>query len=97
MEYYEIEMEDGGEGPTANWGRSFTLLYEVDEAGWVVRQIEIYNKGRALFYDQDHAADEFGELYDQPISGDNRRVIQPYRITRNHFERAWRDLRPRNR
>jgi len=63
----------------------------------VVRQIEMFNKGRALFYDQEHPGDEYGELYGQRFDDDDRRAMQPFRIGRKDFERAWQSIKPANR
>jgi hypothetical protein len=95
MRYYRIEIEDDLGGPGGAWGRSVTIMYEIDEDGWTARQIEIYRKGRVLFYDTGHSVDEYGELAGQQRGHD--RYLAPFEIPPREFERAWRDLKPFNR
>ncbi|GAB4475935.1 MAG: hypothetical protein Kow00124_17550 [Anaerolineae bacterium] len=90
MRYYSIDMEDS----YANWG-SLTLMYEVDEEGEVLRQIEVYKSGRVLFYDQEHEEDEYGSL-SEPLH-EHERYMRQFEISSKDFERAWRSLRPLNR
>jgi hypothetical protein len=57
--------EDRGDG-YASWGGA-TYLFETDAFGVVARQVEVYDDGHVLVYDEAHPADEYGALADQPL------------------------------
>lgn len=67
------------------WG-PVAYYFETDEDGVVLRQVEVYDNGPTLRYDQQHPVDEFGFLADQPLNADE---FAPYLTTRDDFERAW--------
>ncbi len=95
--YYQIEMQDEDrDGPRANWGKSVTLMYEVNDEGFVTRQVELYKNGRTLFYDQEHVSDEYSYLSETRFQQDEVGAMQPFRVPRTEFERAWRTLRALN-
>jgi len=48
------------------WGTSW-WYFEVDDQGRVLRQIEQYESGVQLRYDEQHAEDEFGGLAQVPL------------------------------
>ncbi|MEU4604888.1 hypothetical protein AB0F43_18055 [Kribbella sp. NPDC023972] len=69
-----------------DWGTS-EWCFEVDDDGWVSRQIEVYDSGPTLRYDRAHVADEFGGLSEAPLPLDE---FAPHEIPRDAFELAWR-------
>jgi hypothetical protein len=48
------------------WGRS-RWLFETDEAGNVLRQVELYDGGQRLRYDENRREDLYGGLSEQPL------------------------------
>jgi hypothetical protein len=68
-----------------DWGGSI-WFFEVDDEGWPVRQIEVYENGPVLKYDRDHLDDEYGGLGDQPL--DFAEFAQ-FEIASDVFEAAW--------
>jgi hypothetical protein len=52
----------------------------------VLRQIEVYENGNVLFYDNRHLADHHGMLCDQPLG---EKDIQEFGITKVEFEQVW--------
>lgn len=48
------------------WGTSW-WYFEVNDKGWVLRQIEQYDSGMRLCYGEHHVEDEFGGLGQAPL------------------------------
>ena len=69
------------------WGNSI-WYFEVDEDGWPVRQVEVYDNGPALRYGPGHEEDQYGGL-GQTNLDDLDEDWAPYAITRDAFERIW--------
>ena len=84
--------EDRGD-EFADWGGS-TWLFATDEEGIVERQVEIYDGGAVLVYDESHANDTYGMLSDQPIDST---VPGVQSITEEEFEHLTASLKPLNR
>jgi hypothetical protein len=85
--------EPRGDGYHA-WGTSVWYL-EVDNDHYPVRQIEMYQSGDVLTYDQTHLADDYGMLGDQALEGEDE--WRPFEITADEFEAAWHSVKPQNR
>lgn len=70
-----------------SWGHS-VWFFEVDDGGWPVRQIEVYDSGRVLRYGAHHQEDRYGGLGEASLydSGDE---WSNFEITEVEFERAW--------
>lgn len=84
----------GGEYET--WGTS-TYFMEVIGAGnnlCAIRQIEVYENGNVLFYDDSHFTDDYGMLCDKPLGEED---IQEFGITKAEFEQVWNTNIPMNR
>ena len=84
----------GGDFDT--WGTStyFIELILVGNDLCPTRQIEIYQNGNVLFYDNTHLADNYGMLCDKPLE---RKDLQEFGITKAEFEFVWNTNTPMNR
>jgi hypothetical protein len=70
------------------WGHS-VWYFEVDDGGWPVRQIEVYDAGPKLRYGPGHEEDRHGGL-GQLNLGDLEEDWNEYMIDQAEFEHAWR-------
>ncbi len=70
-----------------DWGRS-VWYFEVDEDGWPLRQVEMYDDGHALRYGPRHQEDRYGGLGEASLydSGDD---WSRFAITEDEFEQVW--------
>lgn len=76
------------------WGTS-VWYFELDDERYPVRQIEIYESGDVLTYDQTHLDDEYGGLGEAALDGEEE--WKPFEIAEHEFDSAWRSAKPRNR
>ena len=83
--YYQRDWDEPRGDEHDAWGTS-TWYFEVDDAGYPTRQIEVYASGTILKYDAHHNDDEFGGLGDQPLDADE---FRPYDISAAAFVSAW--------
>jgi hypothetical protein len=67
------------------WGTSW-WYFEVDNKGCIVRQIEQYESGMRLRYDEQHPEDEFGQLAEKPL---DLSVPGYSAISSQDFEAIW--------
>lgn len=68
------------------WGTSW-WYFEIEDKGWVLRQIEQYESGMRLRYCERHAKDEFGGLAKKPLD----LSVPGYSvISSQDFESMWR-------
>ncbi|MBD2363118.1 hypothetical protein H6G36_18310 [Anabaena minutissima FACHB-250] len=84
----------GGDFDT--WGTS-TYFIELTLVGndlCPTRQIEVYENGNVLFYDDNHFADNYGMLSDKPLE---KKDLQEFGITKAEFELVWSTNTPMNR
>lgn len=70
-----------------SWGPSW-WLFETDEAGRVLRQLEVYEDGPALHYDQEHPKDEYGGLSSVSCLWELE-DWSTWEIERTSFEALW--------
>lgn len=77
--------ESTGQDLTNSWGPS-TYYFETDHEGSVLRQIEIFQNGNKLKYDQDHPEDDYGGLSDQQLDMDE---FNDFKIDKSEFEKKW--------
>jgi hypothetical protein len=68
-----------------SWGQS-VWYFEVDQAGYPIRQIEQYERGPVLKYDAAHPHDQYGKLADQPLEADD---FAGFEISAEEFAAAW--------
>ena len=66
MKYFKRNWNETRGDQYDSWGKS-VWLFETDNNGEVLRQIEIYDNGKVLKYDNQNIEDEFGMLADQNI------------------------------
>jgi len=70
-----------------NWGPSW-WLFETDELGQVLRQLEIYDRGPRLRYDPTHPHDQYGGLADVKSLWEGEDWT-PWRLGQETFEAEW--------
>jgi hypothetical protein len=85
--FYRRRWEESRGDEFDAWGRS-VWYFEVDDDGWPVRQIEVYDAGPVLRYGPGHEEDQYGGL-GQASLDDPEEDWSPFAITRAAFERVW--------
>lgn len=93
MRYFERRWDESRGDEHDSWGLS-TWYLEVGDDGYPVRQLEKYDGGTVLKYDETHADDEFGGLGDQALDLED---FAPFEIDRARFEDEWSSATPQNR
>jgi hypothetical protein len=93
MRYYKGRWDERRGDEFAAWGGS-DRYFEVGADYWVVRQMEVYDAGVVLQYDERHREDRFGGLTDQPFEAGYYPVAP---ITREEFEGVWASFAPAHR
>lgn len=79
-----IDGDDIVDRPSS-WGRS-SIYFETSEEGFVIRQIQLFESGVVLTYDDEHYHDDYGWRYPEPIyPGPPATVL----ITSKEFHRTW--------
>jgi len=74
--------EERGDSHRA-WGRSW-WHFATDDTGVVMKQVEIYDNGTVLVYDEHHPEDEYGGLSLVPL---DLADFEPYAIDADVFQR----------
>ena len=77
--------ETTGDPSTNSWGTS-TYYFETDMKGEVLRQIEVYQNGKKLRYDENKIENEYGGISDQPL---DLTEFDEFKIDKEEFEQAW--------
>ena len=72
-----------------DWGTS-TWFIELDDSNYPSRQIEVYQNGKRLKYDQKHFEDVYGFLGDQSFGENELNEMKASEISKNEFEKEWR-------
>jgi hypothetical protein len=85
LRYFKRRWDESRGDAHDAWGRS-TWYLEVGDDGRPVRQLERYDAGVALKYDETHLDDEHGGLGDQPLDLEEFRAFE---IDAATFEDAW--------
>jgi hypothetical protein len=85
MRYFKRYWDEPRGAPYSAWGCSW-WYFETDDTGAVLRQVEVYDRGPTLRYDEHHLTDESGGLSDKPL---DLGEFAGYEIPREEFERAW--------
>ncbi len=70
------------------WGTSW-WYFEVDDEGWVVRQVEQYDSGMLLRYSVQHKDDKFGAIAEKPLDLSEEEYSA---ISQKEFESVWQGL-----
>jgi hypothetical protein len=63
MRYFKRSCEEKRGDQYDSWGCAI-YYFEIDDSFSVVRQIEVYDNGNVLNYDQDNVKDQYGMLSD---------------------------------
>lgn len=85
MHYFLRRWKEHRGDEYAHWGTSL-WYFEVDDSGNVLRQIEAYESGKELKYDQYHPDDDFGGLAKEPI---DLAAFEPFAISGEEFDDRW--------
>ncbi|EAQ50887.1 MULTISPECIES: hypothetical protein [Leeuwenhoekiella] len=85
MKYFKRNWNETRGDQYDSWGKS-VWLFETDNNGEVLRQIEIYDNGKVLKYDNQNIEDEFGMLADQNI---DLTEFNEFTIKKEEFENKW--------
>jgi hypothetical protein len=93
VRYFKYRWDESRGDAYDSWGLS-TWYLEVGDDGYPVRQLEQYDNGAVLKYDETHLGDEFGMLGDQALRFDD---LAPFEIEKTAFENEWSAAIPRNR
>ena len=83
--YFKRYWNESPSGARGDWGSSW-WYFETDDAGVVIRQVEIYERGPKLRYSEAHQEDEFGGLSE--VALDLTEFAQ-FGIAAEDFERVW--------
>ena len=85
MKYFKRKWDETRGDEFDNWGTSI-WYFETDLSGLPTKQIEVYQNGRALKYDQSKQEDEFGGLGDQVLDLDE---FSEFEISQSEFKKVW--------
>lgn len=89
MKYYKRSWEETtGDALTDNRGYS-TYYFETDDAGNVIRQLQVFAAGNALKYDLDYPEDKFGGLSSERL---DEIEFKPFLIHAGEFEALWDEI-----
>ncbi|QKJ29068.1 hypothetical protein HQ865_04640 [Mucilaginibacter mali] len=85
MKYIKSHWDESRGDKFNYWGTS-EWYFELDEDNYVTRQIEIYENGPTLKYDEDNIEDEYGGLAEKTLDLDE----MEYTVMSNaDFEEIW--------
>jgi len=93
LRYFKRRWDESRGDEHDSWGPS-TWYFEVGDDGYPVRQLEQYDGGAVLKYDEGHLDEELGGLSDQALDLEE---FAPFEIDRMAFENAWSSAVARNR
>jgi hypothetical protein len=82
--FASVQPESRGDKHEA-WGAS-RWFFETSDDGVVTRQVEVYDHGPTLRYDQGHSEDEDGLLSEKPLDFDD---FPAFKIDPGTFDAAW--------
>ncbi len=85
MKYYKRNWEETRGDEFDNWGKSI-WYFETENSGLPTKQVEVYENGKILKYDQTKLEDEFGGLGDQEL---DLNEFSEFEITEQEFEKIW--------
>jgi hypothetical protein len=93
LRYFQRTWDEPRGDEYDSWGTA-VFFFAVDEEGYPRRQVECYENGRTLRYDEQHLHDEYGGLGDQALE---MAEFAPFEIDAETFEAAWTRADPKNR
>jgi hypothetical protein len=85
LHYYKRHFDELRTEQAEVWG-TCDYYFETNQYGEVLRQIEVYENGKTLKYDERSIKDEFGFLADQPL---NLSDFENFEIAKTEFELEW--------
>ena len=85
MNYYKRNWEETRGDDFDNWGKS-VWYFETENSGLPTKQIEVYENGKVLKYNQTKLEDKFGRLGDQEL---DLAEFSQFEITKQEFEKIW--------
>ena len=85
MRYFKRYWDEPRADEQRDWGCSW-WFFETDDSGVVKRQVEVYDHGPTLRYDESRMVDEYGMLADQTL---DLAEFAPYEVGQPDFEKAW--------
>jgi len=94
--YFKYRWEETRDDKYDDWGFS-TWFSEFDEELYATRQIEIYDNGNVLKYDENLLADEFGMLGEKSLTDGELEESGSIEISKTEFEKKWSNLKAFNR
>ncbi|HEY1172293.1 MAG TPA: hypothetical protein VGH19_13040 [Verrucomicrobiae bacterium] len=80
-----VEQDDGFFPRRSAWGKS-AIYYETSEEGFVGRQIQLFESGTVLVYDETHNMDDYGMMQMEPVG---RFTPNTTIITSKDFHLVW--------
>ena len=92
MHYLKRKWEENRGDQFASWGCA-VYFFETSSDLVPSRQLEVYENGNRLRYDQQHTHDQYGMLADQALDAED---FAPYSITEAEFDGAWNSGRALN-
>ncbi len=92
MRYFRRHWAEDRGDQFASWGGA-TFFFEIDESGYPLRQMEIYDCGIVLKYDVHHFSDDYGGLADKPL---DEADFSPFEISEVAFLETWSSSRAIN-
>ena len=88
MRYFKYHWDESPGGEIDHWGKSDWYM-ELDNDGWTIRQIQIFDNGPKLKYDLKNKSDEYGMLNDQKTDIKEFVLDGGIEITHDVFENKW--------
>jgi hypothetical protein len=85
MEYLKSKWNELRGDKFDHWGTS-EWYFEIGDDCYVTRQIEIYQNGTVLKYDENNLEDEYGGLAEKPLDLDDMEYTI---ISKGDFEAIW--------
>ncbi len=89
--YYKRKWDETRGDEFDSWGRSI-WSFEVNENGYPIRQIELYENGNRLKYHSGKPFDDYGGLGDQALDLNELKVFE---IGMLEFEQEWEKSSPK--
>jgi hypothetical protein len=84
--YYKRNWEEStGEERTYAWGTS-TFFFETDDKRNIIRQIQIFEEGQLLKYEQEFPEDDFGFLSNAQLDEEE---FAAFSISEKEFNNTW--------
>lgn len=83
--YYKRKWDETRGDEFDSWGTS-TWYFEVENDGYPIRQIEVYQNGNRLKYDRNKMFDDYGGLGDQGL---DLLEFKEFEVNQAEFEQEW--------